>query len=503
MKTQPTEIVLNSEGVAGGAVSRRHAVEDVLSKAREAGFEPTIGPIALTLLGVGAIVGAGIFVLTGVAAAQFAGPAIVLSFLLAAVGCAFSGLCYAEFGSMMPASGSAYSYTSATLGEFIGWVIGWNLLLEYTFAGAYVAVGWSGYFQGAAQMFGWTLPHALTTAPFGLVDGKLGLTGGLINLPAGAIVVLLTLIASRGLSVSTTINAFIVALKVGVLLVFVFLGAQHINPQNLTPFIPPNAGEFGHFGWSGVLRGAAVVFTAYLGFDGISTVAQEVKNPQRSMPIGILGSLIICSLLYVAVSFVLTGLAPYQTLDVGNPLSVALRGATGGLDWLAPVIDVAAVAGLASIILLTLIGQPRVVHAMARDGLLPSFLGRMHARFKTPFNATLVAGVVITLLGSLFPIDILAQLVSLGALSVFATVCIAVLVLRSTRPDLKRPFRVPAVAIVAPVGALLCLYLLTGLPTQSWTLYAVWASIGLLIYLGFGRRSAARVRAEAGDSKKM
>ncbi|MEX0645996.1 MAG: amino acid permease [Parvularculaceae bacterium] len=471
------------------------SVEEILDDSQKVGLERSIGPIALTLLGVGVIIGAGIFVLTGVAAAEFAGPAISLSFMLAAAGCAFAGLCYAEFAAMIPAPGSAYTYTYATLGELAAWFIGWNLLLEYTFAASYVAVGWSGYFGGLVQMFGVTLEGPLTAAPLGVVDGQLVLTGNFINLPAVAIILAVTFVACRGMTLSATLNAIIVALKLGVLGLFVGFGAFHMSADNLSPFIPENSGEFGHFGWSGVLRGAAVVFVAYLGFDAVSAVAQEVRNPQRNMPVGILLSLTICAVIYAAVAIVLTGLAPYETLNVSNPLSVALLSAGGALDWLAPLVDIAAVAGLASVMLVIILAQPRILLAMARDGLLPSGIGVVDERRRTPITATMITGVAVAILSGLFPIGILAQLVSLGALTVFTAVCIGVLVLRRARPDLSRPFRVPAVAIIAPMGALLCLYLLSGLPKQSWILYAVWASIGAVIYFVFGRRSANRVRA--------
>ena len=475
--------------------SGRKSVEDILADAQKVGLERRIGPAALTLLGIGVIVGAGIFVLTGVAAAEFAGPAISLSFVLAAAGCAFAGLCYAEFAAMIPAPGSAYTYTYATLGELAAWFVGWNLILEYTFAASYVAVGWSGYFGGLVEMLGGTLAGPLTAAPLDVADGRLVLTGNFINLPAVAIILAVTLVACRGMTLSATLNACIVALKLGVLVLFVGFGSLHMDADNLSPFIPPNSGEFGQFGWSGVLRGAAVVFVAYLGFDAVSAVAQEVRDPQRNMPIGILLSLAICALIYAAVAVVLTGLAPYETLNVSNPLSVALRSAGGALDWLAPLVDVAAVAGLASVVLVIVIAAPRVLLTMARDGLLPASLGKVDERRRTPMRATMITGLSVAILAGLFPIGILAQLVSLGALTVFTAVCIGVLVLRRARPDLRRPFRVPGVAIVAPMGALLCLYLLSGLPKQSWILYAVWASIGAVIYFGFGRRSAGRVRA--------
>lgn len=468
-------------------------VEDLLRAADGAagGLEMPrrLGPLHLILMGVGVIVGAGIFMVTGSAAAQFAGPAIVLSFVLAAVGCAFCGLCYAEFASLMPVSGSAYTYAAATLGEVVAWAIGWNLLMEYAFAASYVAVGWSAYCVNLLNAVGVHLPPVLTSSPLGAAHA------GLINLPAVVLVLAMAFVASRGIGLSATVNALIVLLKLAALVLFLGFGAHYVHPQNWRPFVPPNQGAYGHFGWSGMLRGAAVVFVAYLGFDALATTAQEVRNPQRNLPIGILGSLVLCTLLYGGVSLVLTGLVPYGELNAPNPLTVALRGAGGALNWLVPVIDAAAIVGLASVMLVVLLAQPRVLYAMARDGLLPRTLARLGPKTRTPGHATLVAGSAVAILAGLFPIDILVQLVSLGTLSVFiAAVCVGVIVLRRTRPDLKRPFRVPPSPVIPVLGVGICVYLLAGLPGPSWALYGGWTVVGGLIYALYGRRSATRLR---------
>ena len=400
-----------------------------------------LGPLQLILMGVGVTIGAGIFVITGTAAAQFAGPSIVLSFVIASVGCGFAALCYAEFASLMPVSGSAYSYAYATLGEVIAWVIGWNLIMEYVFAGSYIAVGWSGYCASLLHSAGVTLPAALSAAPIAVDSTGLKLTGSVINLPAIVIALVAMLVARRGIGVSAAVNATIVALKVGVLVLFLICGAAYVRVDNWRPFIPPNTGHFGQFGLSGVLRGAAVVFVAYLGFDAVSTTAQETRRPQRDLPIGILGSLAICTVLYVAVSLVLTGLTSYHNLDVPNPLSVALRAVGGRLDFLTPFVDLAAVCGLASVLLVLMLAQPRILLAMGRDGLLPAAFGAIHPKFHTPSFGTVVAGCAVMVLSGLFPIDVLVQLVSLGTLTVFIAVCAGVIVLRRTRPELVRPFK--------------------------------------------------------------
>jgi APA family basic amino acid/polyamine antiporter len=453
----------------------------------------TLGWPNLMLMGVGVVIGAGIFVITGTAAAQYAGPAIVFSFILAGLGCALAGLCYAELAAMMPVSGSGYTYAYATLGELVAWIVGFNLLIEYFFAGSFVSVGWSAYANNLLGIWHLQLPKEWITAPFTSAGGKFALTGGIVNLPAMAIALACTAVARGGIGVSAGVNAVIVSVKVVVLILFMMFGFSHVRPENWTPFIPANTGVFGEFGISGILRGAAVVFISYLGFDAVATAAQETKNPQKNLPIGILGSLALCTALYIGVSLVLTGLAHYTTLNVANPLSKALEAAGGSLDWLVPVVDVAAVVGLASTVLVIMLAQPRVQMAMSRDGLLPAALGRLHPKHKTPSFATTITGVAVAICAGVMPIEMLGQLVSLGALSVFIVVCVGVLILRWRRPEAERPFRVPFAPVTPVLGAAICVYLLTGLPPQAWGVYAVWLALGLVIYFTYGRKNATRL----------
>ena len=443
----------------------------------------------LVMLGIGAVIGAGIFVLTGNAAAIHAGPAVVLSFVMAGIACGFAGLCYAEFAAMLPVSGSAYSYAYATLGELVAWFIGWNLVLEYTFAAATVAVGWSGYFTGLLESIGnalgttLALPAVLTSAPLNIVDGKPELTGALINLPAVAIVVAVATLCYRGISQSATANAIVVAIKVGVILIFMAFTLQYVDPDNWTPFIPEPEGP-GRFGFDGVVRGAGVVFFAYLGFDAVSTAAQEAKNPQRDMPIGILGSLAICTLIYIAMSAIMTGIMPYEQLGTPRPVATALQNYPD-LLWLKSLVEVGAIAGLTSVILVMVLGQPRIFYSMSRDGLIPPIFGRVHPKFRTPHVGTVIVGVTAVILAGLLPIGVLGELVSMGTLLAFATVCIGVLVLRKTRPDLPRAFRVPAAPVVCILGAAACLYLFFPVFQANWQWMSAWIVIGFLIYFGY------------------
>jgi APA family basic amino acid/polyamine antiporter len=446
----------------------------------------------LVMLGIGAVIGAGIFVMTGQAAANHAGPAIVLSFVLAGIACGFAGLCYAEFAAMLPVSGSAYSYSYATLGEFVAWFIGWNLVLEYTFAAATVAVGWSGYFTGLLDSIGSMtgtvigLPEALTNAPLNVVAGRIVTTGALINLPAVAIVLAVTALCYRGITQSASVNAVIVAIKVVVLLLFMAFSLQYVDPANWTPFIPEPEGP-GRFGWDGVLRGASIVFFAYIGFDAVSTAAQEAKNPQRDMPIGILGSLAICTVLYIAMSAVLTGMVPYTQLGTPKPVATALE-TYPSLLWLKTLVEVGAIAGLSSVILVMMVGQPRIFYTMARDGLIPRLFGRVHREFRTPHVGTVIVGATAVILAGLLPIGVLGDLVSMGTLLAFATVCIGVLVLRRTRPDLKRSFRVPWAPVVCILGSAACLWLFGRAFMDNWHWMSGWILIGFAIYFGYGRR---------------
>lgn len=456
-----------------------------------------IGPVDLMLMGVGVIVGAGIFVVTGTAAAMYAGPAITLSFLLAGLACALSAMCYAELAAMIPAVGSAYTYTYATLGEVVAWIIGWNLVLEYVFAASYVAVGWSGYFVSFLGHWSITFPAALARAPVDGVNGQVHWTPGL-NLPAIAMVLCMAGVALCGIALSRSVNVVIVSLKLAALLLVIVLGASHINPHLWHPFVPPalDGGAFagGSFGWGGVLRGAGVIFVSYLGFDAIATTAQETRNPQRTLPIAILGALCIATLLYIVVSLVLTGLVPYSTLNVPDPLSTALRSTGPALAWLVTVVDAAAVIGLASVILVVILALSRVLFAMSRDGLLPAMLGRVHPSTRVPHVSTVLSALLIAVLAGCFPIGILVQLVSIGTLGIFIVVCAGVIILRRTAAEQPRRFRTPWVPVLPVLGMLVCAYILVGLPSRVWHLYSGWMLGGLLIYMFYGYRGARASR---------
>jgi basic amino acid/polyamine antiporter, APA family len=456
----------------------------------------TLDARALVMLGVGAIIGTGIFVLTGTAAANHAGPALVVSFLIAGLGCAFAGLCYAEFASMIPVAGSAYSYSYATLGEGVAWFIGWNLILEYLFAAATVAVGWSGYVVSLVEQFGIMLPDALTNAPYTKGAGHFEIvrTGAVVNLPAVLVIAAITALCYVGIHQSARFNAIVVAIKVTVIVLFIGFGMWVVDGANWTPFIPQNAGEFGRFGWSGVVQAAGIIFFAYIGFDAVSTAAQEAKNPQRDMPIGILASLAVCTVLYVAVSAVLTGMVHYSQLNSPAPIAVALD-LHPELAWLAGWIKMGAIAGMTSVMLVMMLGQPRIFYAMSRDGLLPPLLRKVHPTHRTPYVGTLITGTLAALIAGLFPVTILGELVSIGTLLAFTTVCIGVLVLRYTRPDLPRPFKVPAVWFVCIAGALICSGMMASLPHDTWVRLLVWTIIGLLIYVFYGFRHSALRRA--------
>jgi len=452
-------------------------------------LQRTLDARALVLLGIGAIIGTGIFVLTGTAAANHAGPALVVSFLIAGLGCALAGLCYAEFAAMIPVSGSAYSYSYATLGELVAWFIGWNLILEYLFAAATVAVGWSGYVVSLAEQLGMHLPDALTNAPLTKGAGHLEIvrTGALVNLPAVLIVAAITALCYVGIHQSSRFNAIVVTIKVTVIVLFIGFGIWVVDGANWQPFIPENTGQFGTFGWSGIVQAAGIIFFAYIGFDAVSTAAQEAKNPQRDMPIGILASLAVCTVLYVAVSAVLTGMVHYTELNTPAPVALALD-RHPELSWLAGWIKLGAIAGMTSVMLVMILGQPRIFYAMSVDGLLPPLFRRVHPRHKTPYVGTLITGSLAALIAGLFPVTILGELVSIGTLLAFATVCIGVLVLRYTRPDLKRPFKVPAPWLVCTSGALVCTGMMLSLPHDTWIRLFGWTVIGFLVYFFYGFR---------------
>ena len=449
---------------------------------------------ALTLLGIGGIIGTGIFVLTGTAAAQHAGPALALSFIVAGIGCTLAGLCYAEFAAMIPVSGSAYSYSYATLGEGVAWFIGWNLILEYLFAVATVSTGWSGYALSLLEQFGIHLPDALTHAPLdqGATTLSIVSTGAIINVPAMLIVAIIATICYIGIKQSAAFNSVIVAIKVTVVILFIALGVHYVSPTHWHPFIPPNTGEFGRYGWSGVMAASGVIFFAYIGFDAISTAAQETRNPQRDMPIGILASLVICTLLYVIVALVLTGMVSYKELDVPAPIALALD-KYPALQWLGLPVKLGALAGMTSVMLVMTLAQARIFFAMARDGLLPPWFSRVHPKFKTPSTGTALTGICAAIIGGLFPVRILGELVSIGTLAAFVTVCLGVLVLRRTRPDLPRPFRAPAANITCIFGAIICFAMMVSLGLPTWIRLVVWTFVGLLVYLGYGRKHS-RVR---------
>ncbi len=442
----------------------------------------------LTLLGIGGIIGTGIFVLTGTAAANQAGPALPLAFILAGIGCTLAGLCYAEFASMIPVSGSAYSYAYATLGEGIAWFIGWNLILEYLFAVATVSVGWSGYVVSfCVQQLGIHIPDALVNAPFDSVGNTLNIvrTGAIINLPAVLIVGLITVICYIGIKQSAVFNTFIVAIKVTVIVLFILFGVSYIDTANWHPYIPPNTGQWGTYGISGILAASGIIFFAYIGFDAISTAAQETKNPQRDMPIGMLASLIVCTILYVIVAAVLTGMVNYKELGVAAPVALAVD-KHPQLHWLAWPVKIGAIAGITSVMLVMTLAQARIFYAMARDGLLPPFFGRVHPRFRTPSVGTLVTGISALTIGGLFPVNLLAKVVSIGTLAAFVTVCLGVLVLRRTRPDLPRPFRTPWPWFTCISGALVCGLMMVSLGAATWWRLAIWTGLGVLVYAFYG-----------------
>lgn len=454
---------------------RKKPIEQLLDETQgTAGLKKTLGALDLTMIGIGAIIGTGIFVLTGVAAANYAGPGLVLSFILSGIACAFAALVYAEFSSSVPVAGSAYTYSYISLGEFMAWIIGWDLILEYLLAASTVAIGWSGYFQMLINGFGIYIPSwtatSLGSAP-----------GALFNLPAVAIALLITLLLSLGVKEAARFNSIIVFVKLAVVILFIVLAAWYVKPANWTPFLP--------FGFKGVMAGAAIVFFAYIGFDAVSTAAEEVINPKRDMPIGIIVSLVICTLLYIIVSFILTGVVPYKLLDVAAPVAFALRYIHQ--DWAAGIISLGAMGGITTVLLVMLYGQTRVFFAMSRDGLLPKVFSHVHPKYKTPFLSTWITGIIVAVIAGITPINTVAELVNIGTLSAFVFVSIGVIILRKTQPNLHRSFRVPWVPLIPLLSALFCFILMIQLPLLTWIRFFVWLVIGLIIYFCYGIRHSA------------
>lgn len=457
------------------------------SSTKDGGLRRSLEARHLVALGIGAIIGTGIFVLTGTAAANYAGPALTISFIISALGCAMAGLCYAEFASMLPIAGSAYSYSYSSLGEFIAWFIGWDLILEYLFCAGTVAVGWSGYTVSFLDSVGLIIPHTMRLAPFdhSALEGWTT-TGSIINFPAVFIVAIMSVLLIRGIRQSAGLITIIVLIKVVVILLFIGFGISYVDTTNWTPYIPQNTGEFGHFGWSGILRGAGVIFFAYVGFDAVSTAAQEAKNPQKDMPKGILISLLLCTILYVAVTAVLTGMIHYSLLDVPAPIALAIDYVGDNLKWLSPLIKLGAIAGLSSVVLVMMLGQSRIFYSMSNDGLLPKFFSKVHKAYKTPHNATVVTCISTGIIAGLLPINVLGELVSIGTLLAFTIVCVSIIVLRKTQPDIIRPFRTPLVPFVPILGAGICLAQMLALPLDTWIRLIVWMVIGFIIYFAYG-----------------
>ncbi len=463
----------------------------------EVGLHRTLGPFNLIALGIGAIIGAGLFSLTGLAAGDNAGPAVVVSFMIAAIGCGFAGMCYSELASMIPAAGSAYTYAYATLGELIGWIIGWDLVLEYAVGAGTVSVSWSKYVTSFLHDFGVNLPAQWTLSPFEtarLADGTT--MHGIVNLPAVFILVLISALLIRGIRESASVNSVIVVIKVAVVLAVVGVGVFYIKAQNYVPFIPENTGEFGHYGWSGILRGAGVIFFAYIGFDAVSTAAQETKDPQRDMPIGILGSLVICTILYIAFGFVLTGLVNYKDLqNDAHPVVTAINQTP--FHWLRTATTLGVIGGFTTVMLVMLLGQSRVFYAMSRDGLLPKIFSVLHPKWKTPWISNLIFMAGTGLLGGLVPIQILGHMTSIGTLLAFIIVCAGVVVLRKTHPGLERGYRVPLVPYIPIAGILVCLAMMASLGIDTWIRLVAWLVAGMLIFFGFSRTHSKAARMTA------
>ncbi|HVW84644.1 MAG TPA: amino acid permease [Bryobacteraceae bacterium] len=451
------------------------------SEAGEHQLKRTLGPVQLVALGIGAIIGAGLFAITPAAARDFAGPAVVLSFLVAGLGCALAGMCYSEFATMIPIAGSAYTYAYATMGELLAWIIGWDLVLEYAVGAATVSVSWSKYLQRLLGHFGTSLPTSITASPF---------EGGFINLPAIFIVCVVSIILMIGISESAKVNGFIVALKVTIVVLVIALGYAYVHPANYVPFIPANTGEAGHFGWTGIMRAAGVIFFAYIGFDAVSTAAQEARQPQRDMPVGIIGSLVVCTLLYVLFARVLTGMISYKQMT-DTAVYDALNAV--GYGWLSTGVVVGILAGYTSVILVMLLGQSRVFFSMSRDGLLPRVFADIHPRFRTPWRSNLLFMVFVSFFAGFLPISKLDEMTSIGTLLAFVIVCAGVMVMRRTNPDAPRPYRTPLVPVIPILGILVCIGMMVFLDTMTWVRLVVWLAIGLVIYFTYSRHHSRLV----------
>jgi len=471
----------------------KKSIASIVAEANQSGegtLKRTLGPVNLILIGVGLTLGAGLFSITGLAAANHSGPAVTLSFVIAALGCGFAALCYAEFASMIPVAGSAYTYSYATMGELFAWIIGWDLVLEYSVGCATVAISWSQYLTRFLSSLGIYLPPQLTLSPFEtakLADGST--VNGIVNIPAALVVVLMTAILIRGTKGSAIVNGIIVFLKVGVVLVFIALGWQYIDPANYHPYIPENTGTFGHFGWSGVLRGAGLVFFVFIGFDAVAASAQETKNPSRDLPIGIIGSLLVCTVLFGLFGHVMTGLANYKEFaNSGAPVAIAIEKTPYG--WLSQAIILAILIGYTSVILIDLMAQSRMFYSISKDGLLPKIFSDVHPKFKTPWKSNIMLCIFIGLFAAFVPMNVVGEMTSIGTLLAFLMVCVGILILRKTDPDAKRPFKVPFVPLIPILGILVCLVMMAFLPWETWLRLGVWLVIGLAIYFWYGKKNS-------------
>ena len=463
---------------------RRKSIDELQAAAAASGMLKNLAAVDLLMLGIGAVIGTGIFVLTGVAAAKYAGPAVPLSFILSGLTCALAGLAYAEFASIVPASGSAYTYAYASLGEFIAFIVGWNLILEYTVTSSAVAVGWSGYVVGLFASAGLVLPHELVVAPA---------EGGIFNLPAVLITLFLSFLLVRGTKESVKLNRILVFVKLAAIFLFLVLAAPHVDVTNWDPFLP--------FGYSGVVSGAAIVFFAYIGFDAVATTAEECRNAARDLPVGIIGSLFICTLLYAVVAAVLTGVVPYSMLDTAEPVAFALRHI--GYNVGSAIVAVGAICGITTVLLVLLYGQSRIFFAMSRDGMVPANVCKIHRRFHTPYRVTILGAIFVSVIAGVFPIGMIAEMANIGTLSAFLIASIGVMVLRKTEPDLKRNFKCPAVWLIAPLAVLSCGYLMANLPLATWHRFGFWILFGLCVYFGYSRAHSVIGRRAAEEAEKQ